>query len=141
MGFLSSGMFYGSVAVFVKLYLPAIAASWFQNAMIFAFLSLAMISATMGKGIDDDSKKVLYWLYGISIFFVLVNLAIVVVAILVLFLGNGMFLTVLVTGIFLGTYILPPLFFDPEKILCSPLTTFYGITSYMFCMPIYQIIF
>jgi hypothetical protein len=141
MGFLSAGFFYGAVATFLVTFLPKEAADWGRNAMILAFMTLTLISVTMGKGINKDMRLVLAWLKIISVFFILVNIALVLSAVTVLILGKGLFVTILIVSGFFASYILPPFIFDLKATCCSPIDTLCGIVCYMCSMPIYLIIF
>jgi hypothetical protein len=101
---------------------------------------LLLICVTMGKALRQDVVNIpLKIITGIMCLF---NLAVVVFAFANIFQKTSPILTYLVIGIFLYTYFVPPFLYD----FCFSFQYFFsrqlpGILSYIFMMPLYQIIF
>jgi chitin synthase len=139
LGFVGSGIFYGGCAVFLNTYAPQIVATWFKNIVILAFMILVSISVTMGgKGLRSGS--VVNWLERVYYFFTFANLFIFLAAIYTLFLDAQLASYILIT-IFLATFFLPSIIYDPADFFCHPKQSLLGIICYVLTMPMYSIIF
>jgi cellulose synthase/poly-beta-1,6-N-acetylglucosamine synthase-like glycosyltransferase len=98
---------------------------------------LVLISIGMGKSLDNNKVQITmkiigFILCGFNMFVVLYALTRVL----------NQALSVLVVIIFVSTYFLPPLIYEPKN-FCGTLLTrqLPGIFSYIMCMPLYIIVF
>lgn len=139
LGFVSSGLFYGTASTFLANTTPRSVAIVLQFILLTLYIILVLISITMGKQIR--MKEVDWVLKKVTIIFCCINVVIVITAMILLFSSNNL-LTYLTVGIFFATYTIPPLVYERG----SYFKTFWtlqlpGMLSYIACMPLYQIVF
>ena len=118
---------------------PLRISTWIENFLLTTFIFLVLICVTMGKALRQEVVNIPLKL--ITAIMCLFNLAVVVYAFANIFQKTSPFLTYLVIGIFLYTYFVPPFLYD----FCFSFENFFsrqlpGILSYIFMMPLYQII-
>ena len=119
---------------------PLRISTWIENFLLTTFIFLVLICVTMGKALKQKMVNIpLKVITGIMCLF---NLAVVVYAFANIFQKTSPFLTYLMISIFIYTYFVTPFMYD----FCFSFENFFsrqlpGILSYIFMMPLYQIIF
>ena len=152
---MSGGLFYGAISGFLEYYvnqgfkeifsenvrkrvdMPKVAGI-LENIILFTLFVLALIS--MGMGALVRYEKVSMYLKFICGILCLFNFLLLIAAYYKLFTSSPN-LSFLLTGVYLFSYIFPPLLYNPKEYFCNIHRLLLGFFCYMLCIPMYQIVF
>ena len=142
LGFISSGLFYGSTITFIRYILKiqgyTIDESIIEMILFGIILVMVLVSVTMGKSIRNNKVNIL--LIIACVFLCVLNLLMIGYAYYMI-LKSSTNISLIVSVVYLVSYLVPPIIFDLENFFPEICSQIAGLICYLLTIPMYQIVF